>query len=224
MSSRPELRLDWCTHQAAKYACEKWHYSRTMPVGKMVRIGVWENGEFIGCVVFAIGMNRLLGSPYGLRMTQCCELVRVALADHESPVSRILAIALKMLRKQSSGIRLVVTFADPFEDHHGGIYQAGGWIYSGKTASSFEWRIGDQRLHKRAFTGHNFGSAKRQVPAAATRHITPGKHRYLMPLDEDMRRKIEPLLQPYPKRVRSVDSDTSGIQPEEGGASPTRTL
>jgi hypothetical protein len=52
----------------------------------------------------------------------------------------------------------------------------------------------------------------------------PGKHRYLMPLDDAMREQIEPLRQPYPKRVRSADSGTSGDQPEGGGATPTRTL
>ena len=28
MSSKPVLRIDWATHEAARYACEKWHYSR----------------------------------------------------------------------------------------------------------------------------------------------------------------------------------------------------
>jgi hypothetical protein len=38
----------------------------------------------------------------------------------------------------------------------------------------------------------------------------PGKHRYLFPLDAEMRKQIEPLRQPYPKRVPSADSGTSG--------------
>lgn len=45
-----------------------------------------------------------------------------------------------------------------------------------------------------------------------------------MPLDEAMKKQIEPLRKPYPKRVRSVDSDTSAIHAEIGGANPTRTL
>lgn len=227
MSSRPELRLDWCSHEAAKYAVEKWHYSRTMPVGKMVRIGAWESGKFIGCVLFALGMNRSLGSPYGLQMTECCELVRVALTEHQTPVSRIVAIALKMLRKQSDGLRLVVSFADPVEDHHGGIYQAGGWLYAGKTSASFEWRIGEQRLNKRAFTGQQFGGGRRsvsQIPSTAKKVQTPGKHRYLMPLDDEMRQKIEPLRKPYPKRERSAENGTPGIQSGGGGVNPTRSL
>jgi hypothetical protein len=29
MSSKPVLKLDWCSHAAAKYAVEHWHYSGT---------------------------------------------------------------------------------------------------------------------------------------------------------------------------------------------------
>lgn len=36
------LRLDFCSHEAAKHSVFRWHYSRCMPAGKLVRIGVWE--------------------------------------------------------------------------------------------------------------------------------------------------------------------------------------
>jgi len=48
MSDKVDLRLDWCSHAAAKYAVEHWHYSKTMPVSKRVNIGVWEGEKFIG--------------------------------------------------------------------------------------------------------------------------------------------------------------------------------
>jgi hypothetical protein len=224
MSSRPELRIDWATAEAARYACEKWHYSRSVPVGKTVRIGAWEDGEFIGVVLFAWGMNRNLGSPYGLQMIECCELVRVAMTKHKTEVSRVVAIALRFLKKHSSGLRLVVSFADPEAGHHGGIYQAGNWVYAGRTAQSFEWRVGERRLNKRAYTGINFGSARAEVPSNARKVITRGKYRYLMPLDDGMRTQIEPLRKPYPKRERSADSGTPGNQPGGGGATPTRSL
>ena len=32
----------------------------------------------------------------------------------------------------------------------------------------------------------------------------PGKHRYLMPLDDEMRAKIAPLAKPYPKRPKQA--------------------
>jgi len=50
------------------------------------------------------------------------------------------------------------------------------------------------------------------------------KHKYVMPLDGEIRAKIEPLAKPYPKRAGSADSGTPGIQPGRGGATPTSAL
>lgn len=158
--SKSDLQIDWATHEAAKYACENWHYTKTLPVGKMVKVGVWECGKFIGVVLFAWGMNRNLGSPYGLRIGECCELVRVAMTTHRNAVSRIIRVSLVFLKKQSPGLRMVVSFADPEQGHLGGIYQAGNWIYAGKSADSFEWVLNGKRLNKRAYTGQQFGGGE----------------------------------------------------------------
>jgi hypothetical protein len=219
--AKVDLRIDWATHEAARYACENWHYSGTVPVGKLAKVGAWERGEFVGVVLFAWGMNKNLGSPYGLNISECCELVRVALRKHVVPVSRILAFALRFLKAQSPGVRCVVSFADPTAGHHGGIYQAGNWIYAGQSAGNYEWRLHGKRLNKRAYTGVNFGSPRLDVPAGAVRVPLPGKHRYLMPLDEAMRAQIAPLAKPYPKRAK----EQAGGHPSPlGGVTPTRTL
>lgn len=216
-----DLKVDWASHAAAKYACENWHYSKTLPVGKLVKAGVWENGRFVGVVIFAWGMNANLGKPYGLKMVQCCELVRVALNKHESPVSRIVKISLMLLKKKNPGIRLVVSFADPEEGHHGGIYQAGNWIFTGDSPKGNEWVLNGRRLNRRAYTGGSFGRKKMELPAGAIKRETKGKHRYLMPLDKEMRAKVLPLAKPYPKRPKLGDACD---QQDSGGATPTRTL
>jgi len=198
--SKCDLKIDWATHDAARYACERWHYSQTLPVGKMSKIGAWENGKFVGVVIFAWGMNKDLGSPYGLRMGQCAELVRVALTKHESAVSKILSIAIKFLKKQSPGLRLLVSFADPSEGHHGGIYQASGWIYAGTSPSSVEWLLNGRRLNRRAYTGSNFGAPRMKIPQGAIKRTVPGKHRYLMSLCEETKKRIALLQKPYPKK------------------------
>jgi hypothetical protein len=73
-------------------------------------------------------------------------------------------------------------------------------------------------------TGGPFGKKRRLATDDIPKRVVDGKLKYVMPLDEDMKRTVEPLRKPYPKRVRSVDSDTSTIHAEEGGANPTRTL
>ena len=224
---KPVLKIDWATHEAAKFAVENWHYSKTLPVGKMVKIGAWEDSKFIGTVIFAWGMNKDLGTPYGLKVGQCAELVRVALTKHASEVSKIIAIAIKFLRKQSPGLRLLVSFADPSEGHHGGIYQAGGWQYTGTSSQEAEWTLSGRRLNRRAYTGQQFGGGKSSVagiPKGAIKRKTPGKHRYLMPLDAETRKRIIPLSKPYPKRAGSDTSDTPAFQAGEGGSLPTPAL
>lgn len=230
MSSRLELRLDWCSHEAAKYAVERWHYSRSLPPPPMMHIGVWESSKFIGCVLFARGATGELLTPYGLKPIEGCELVRIALGRHSTPVSRIVKIALRMVVAACPGLRLVVSFADPSRGHHGGVYQAGGWIYSGDSAPSSMYQDKAGKLwHERMIspTGFKkvFGKYRKVLtPVECKRIRLPGKHRYLMPLDDEMRARIAPLAKPYPKRAGSADSGTSVVQTGGGGANPTSAL
>ena len=64
---RDGLHLDFCSHEAAKYAVMRWHYSRRMPKSKLVRIGVWEDKKFSGAIIYGLGANRHLARPFGLR-------------------------------------------------------------------------------------------------------------------------------------------------------------
>src|SRR5690606_16022678 len=113
------------------YACENWHYSKSMPTPPRQFVGAWEDGAFIGVVIFSRGNASGIGKPYGLKQTEVCELTRVAMRNHVTPVSRILRFAIKFLKQRSPGIKLLVSYADPGQDHHGGIYQASNWIYTG---------------------------------------------------------------------------------------------
>lgn len=192
------LKLDWCSHEAAKYAVEHWHYSECMPAGKTIKIGVWEDGKFIGCVIFSRGANSTLGKPYGLTQLESCELTRVALSSHVTPVTRIVSIALKMLKKLCPGIRLVISFADPEQGHIGAIYQAGNWIYVGKTIAADEYVVNGERMHGRSMRakyGTHIGkSFIKQMKGSS-------KLRYLMPLDEDMRDQLLTIGKEYLKKV-----------------------
>lgn len=204
--SKVELKLDWCSHEAAKYAVEKWHYSHTMPKSKLVKIGVWEESKFIGAVVFGVGATGDLVKSYGLKSTQGCELVRVALYKHQTPVTRILSIAIKMLKRTQSGLRLIVSFADPEHGHVGGIYQAGGWLYAGLTTASDEYIVNGKRWHGRAFRASkpDHLTTKQTLQRLDPNYqVVKGsvKYRYLYPLDDAMRRQIEPLRKPYPKHA-----------------------
>lgn len=232
--SKADLRLDWCSYQAAKWAVEHWHYSKRMPatIQKPVKIGVYERGEFIGAIVFGCGASSSLGSQFGVGKLEVAELVRVALSKHDNQVSRIVSIACKMIKIQSPGLRLLISFADPNQNHNGSIYQAMGWIYTGTSSDSMVYidRRGHE-FHARnigSYTGTDkYGVKKYNRSEMIREEIRPGKHRYLYPLDDAMRAQIEPLRKPYPKREArgSGEIDNAACtNMQTGGASPTDPL
>jgi hypothetical protein len=215
---KADLRIDWATHAAAKYACENWHYSKSVPVPPLVKVGAWEGGKFIGVVMFSRGANNNLLKPFGLTQVEGCELTRIALTKHESPVSRIARLAIAFLKRNSPSLRLIVSFADPGEGHHGGVYQAGNWIYTGRQPPTVEYLAPDgKQWHGRMVSKD--GRIKVQGAYRkcwrfdqCTPIEKPGKHRYLMPLDAEMKARILPLAKPYPKRAKQA---ITGDQPAE---------
>jgi hypothetical protein len=223
------LRLDWCSHEAAKYAVEHWHYSGTMPVGKLVRVGVWEEGRFIGVVIFGRGAIYRIGDPFGLPQTEVCELVRVALRGHSVPVSRIGSLSVRMLKRHCPGLRLIVSYADPKEGHAGIIYQAMNWVYTGTQSAAWKM-VNGEVVHPRSlysrYGTHALSYLRTHVDPHSKLVRMPGKHKYLYPLDPEVRTRIAPLARPYPKRpcVGSIVADAPAVQAGEGGSTPTPTL
>lgn len=224
------LHLAFCSHEAAKHAVMRWHYSRRMPKCKLVKFGLWEDGRFAGAVIYGLGANRHLASPFGLQPTEVCELVRVALAPgRRHPTSRVVAVSLKLLRRQSPGLKLVVSFADLGEGHYGTLYQAGGWLYLGASEQSY-FRIHGRIVHPRTVYdrygrgGQSLGWLRSNVDQQAERVEMAPKLRYVMPLTKALRRKLQPQALPYPKRERSDTGDTPADQAGEGGSTPTRSL
>jgi len=233
MSSQTDFRVDWCSHEAAKYACEHWHYSRCMPAGKMVRAGVWEKGAFVGVVIFSYGASppffKWAERVLGCSKFEIVELTRVALRGHDTPVSKIIAIALKMLRKHCPKLRCVVSFADCDQNHHGGIYQAGNWTFLGTNCVGERcgFLIRGKKMHPRSLGAKGYEQSLRgakMIDPHAVELKTKGKNKYLMPLDSEMRSRVEKMRQPYPKRAGSAASGTPPIQGGRGGATPTPAL
>jgi len=234
-----------CSAKAARYAVEHWHYSETMPIGKLARYGVWEHDRFIGAVVYGRGASANLYRFFDLdAQTQIAELVRVALTRHEAPVTQIVAETLRRLKDDSPGLRVVASYSDPNEGHLGRIYQA---AYLGTTAPDQQFYIGGAWKYRRDWRGAGFrpddGKAgwvhNRKVMGAPwgrsygpdepldhlglqvsrsglpTRRI-PGKFRYAYPLDRKMRRWLKERAQPYP------NEDDLAAQVSEARRRPTR--
>lgn len=199
--TKPVLEIATCSFDAARHAVTRWHYSRTMPTGKIVKIGAWENGRFIGCVLFSRGAGPQLHLMFNLKNIEVCELTRVALRSHETPVSKIVAVALRQLKQHVPGMRVVVSYADPEQGHLGRIYQAGNWFYLGPTKPTehFEIAATGKRVHSKTLRTGRRGYATKLLAEGAIKSIRVWKHKYIYPLDKQMRLQLEPLRRPYPK-------------------------
>lgn len=225
-----KLKIDFASFKAAQFACQNFHYSKTLPVPPMIRFGVWEYGIFNGVVIFSRGASSNLLKPYGLKQNEGCELTRVALKSHKTEVTRIISICIKMLKKINPGLRLIVSFADLNRGHYGAIYQAGNWIYCGKTNETYSYvDANGRRWHSRQISVSGITTQMGMIrrgpkKSECIKQLELGKFRYLMPLDLEIKKRIEPLRQKNPKRDRSIGIDAPGYHSGEGGVNPTLSL
>ena len=227
-----KLRLDWCSQAAARHAIERWHYSRAMPASKLVRIGAWEDDQFVGAIIYGTGANRHLARPFGVEQKEACELVRVALAPGRThPTSKCVAISLRMLRKQSPGIKVVISYADRKEGHLGIIYQATNWLFLGEATQPY-LRVLGQVVHPRSLYerygrgGQSVAWLQEHVDPQARRQPMPNKLKYVYPFDYEVRQRLVPIAKPYPKNSRagSIVVDAPADQAGDGGSNPTSAL
>jgi hypothetical protein len=215
----PGLLVAPCSVEAARWAATRWHYAGTLPLGRNIKYGAWWDGEFRGAVVYARGNATHLGTRFGLGTDQrlVAELCRVAFRDHpEFTITAVVAWTLRHLHRTNPGLRMVVSFADPEHDHHGGIYQAGNWIYTGRTNSQTQYFYRGRWVHDRDFNGAPgfYGSAtgswhknkkagKVNVSRLPKRATTP-KLRYVYPLDRAMRRHLASFAVPYESHEQAL--------------------
>ena len=209
------LKIDFCSYEAAKYAVMHWHYSRTMPAGKLFKLGVWENDKFIGSVIFGRGSNNNMSKMFNLKQTECVELVRVALTKHKTPVSRIISICLKILRDNNKGLKCVVSYADLTNQGHVGIiYQASNWYYLGeRKTDSGHIILNGKIVHKRTISS-KYGSHK-NVPFKMINAKGQCKHLYAYALNQSMKEKLNLIKKEYPKRATkasAVSNSNAAVQ------------
>lgn len=208
------MRISKASKEAIKYACTHFHYAKSVPVNPIGYNVYNDNEEWCGVILYAYGANKNLGTQYNLPLGGVLELVRVALNGKQNHTSQALAMSLKQLKKDVPMCQLIVSYADCDQEHLGTIYQATNWIYTGETTSGNRggFMIHGKKTHpksiysrivtidgKRQHCPQTLEMVRRFFDPNATEFITKGKRCYLMPMNKQIRKQVQPLSQPYPK-------------------------
>jgi hypothetical protein len=171
-SHKFEVRL--ISQKEAKPFIERWHYSKRCPTGKNIFFGAYLGDTLYAVADYGIGVNpaqaAYLARVTGLPVTKSNLMELKRLCRIEPPMdlklTKFLRICHVLLRRE--GVKFVVSFSDPANGHHGGIYKAANFIHLGK--SNAEWHLVDKngRLRHRLYA---FRYARRKgIPLVQARH------------------------------------------------------
>lgn len=112
------------------YECKRWildkHYAKRMP-SISYSFGLYKLNELIGICTFGSGAN--LNMKGMVKGYDAIELNRLVIKSQ--PKNTLSYFVSKCLKLLPSPI-VIVSYADPNNNHSGYIYQATNWIYTGK--------------------------------------------------------------------------------------------
>ena len=162
----------------------------------------------MGAMTLGCGPAQVYCLVEGATNTDCTTLTRLWLSD-ELPAnseSRVIGIVLRSLRGHS-GLKFVVSYADPSAGHIGTIYQAGGWLYTGLSQTTPLFDLGDGvTRHSRTFSSiHGTRSAGYLAGQGIDVKAIPQqrKHRYVVFLEPSWTGRLKVPVLPYPKKESS---------------------
>jgi hypothetical protein len=213
------MKLEIASSKAIKYACLNFHYAKAVPTYS-IGYSVFENNIWCGVVLFGGGASVNMPAKFNLRNGQYLELNRMALNGKQSSTSKVLSIAIKLIKKECPTVRMLFSYADKGQEHKGIIYQATNWYYIENIQSSgTEYLLNGIWKHDRG--RYNWGVDFKKLP----KRKKAGKHKYIYPLDKTLLPLCRSLSKPYPKQAVEVHKlNNSQTCEKEGGANPTQPL
>lgn len=222
-----EHKIIIANNKMIEFSCKNWHYSKSIPCGRKIAYAIFEENKFIGVIIYSLGANNNMAKSFNLVQGECIELTRVALNNHQNPVSRYLSITLKMLKKQCKTVKVVVSYADKENQMHtGGIYQATNWLYLGVSkCSDKQYFYKGHWTHNKTFCDMATRKGKNYVEEllkTLPQRKNSDKHKYIYCFDAEFKKEYNKKTKPYPKNA-SVNSEIRN-QSVNGSASLTHSL
>ena len=170
------------------------HYAKRIP-SISYAFGLFCNKILIGVCTFGSPASHSLcigicGEGYSDKVI---ELNRLCLNDHDikNLTSYFLSNCLKLIPKSL----VIVSYADTLQNHHGYIYQATNWLYTGMTKERTDISTEDGK-HSRHYN--------KNADYSINRKIRSSKHRYVYftgtkKLKKQMLSNLKYEIMPYPK-------------------------
>lgn len=211
------MRLEKASKEAMKYACKHFHYSKSIPDCPF-GYSVFENDKWCGCVLYGRGANNNLAKEFGLKQGEVIELVRMALNGKQSCTSKVLALSLKLVKKDCPLAKIIVSYADTEQGHTGIIYQATNWIYLGASICNTGYAIDprDGKVKHTRILNSKYGSIK------GFKYVSkPPKHKYMYCIDKSLKDKYTKKKKTYPKSCDHGVKVTQSPQGKDGVSKAT---
>jgi len=193
------------------FQCKDWllnkHYAKRIPSISFA-FGLFVDGALNGVCTFGTPSSYPLRSLWNNKY-KLIELNRLVVNDGlpKNSLSFFVSRCLKLLKKPI----VIISYADTSKNHHGYIYQATNWIYTGLSAKRTDWKIrGLEHLHGATIADMSRGH-KNRVQYMRDKYGSdfyledrPRKHRYFTFIgnkrDKKVMLKMLPYdIKPYPK-------------------------
>ena len=163
--------------------------------------------KLIGCITYGFPIGRrVLGSIFkeDLKLTtkSILELTRLFIHDGygKNIESYVISQSFKWLKKNAPNIKVLISYADPEQNHAGGIYQATNWLYQGcgdiQMAPTFSLKIEEdgEWIHSRTvysmYGSSNAEHLKNRIGHTFWLKKEAEKHRYLFFLGSRKEKKL----------------------------------
>ena len=161
-----------------------------------------DTGEPIAAAVYASPANRYFGNG-------AVELVRlVRCPNYPRQLSQFVAWSLRWLRRNTAW-RFCISYADTGAGHHGGIYQALGFVFVGESKGHAYW---EHPATGGRCSARSFDQRRPALRAGWQRRAGTKKYLYVQPLKEqrrDLLRRFGWTALPYPKPSSHTKKETT---------------
>ena len=178
------------------------HYAKRMP-SISYAYGLFLNNELVGMVSYGSPPSQSLckGIAGVDNRGLVLELNRLVLKNNiKNEASYLVGNSFKLLPKPT----ILVSYADTSQNHHGYIYQATNFIYTGLSDKRTEWRMKNTNKHSKTICEQYTLEERKGDPDRFYIIDIPRKHRYIYIIanKKDKKKLLKELkypISPYPK-------------------------